>query len=1478
MSKGSVIIEKGYYKADENTEIVFTQDVEKECDEAFARQTRGYKNKPFICKEKTNEDTFFCCAIDAEPTGEFLAQKVLENRFLYLDENKEKIVEPFSGFNLRLSLTAPTGQVNPGRAYLNEEEGYYVLAVSKEVDGNFDLRDWDYLDKAKIKAKCFIESEDVIIDSHKIATNFTAGGISPVFQECSPTEYFIKVKIKTSDDVTSKQTVIRINTTNTTSYIHTFLENGQMATVVCYENGNAIKSSMNKPELQLLPNSEYIICLCVSKYSITGYLCDSSSETICLSSQSYSGNTRSDETEFSRILKDVCIGNDKNGIGSAIKVDLTDTYIAEIFEGTTFTEEIQPSVKNYIWKPYKTIDTYVAYPYLINENNEIKVLLAASPNLNKDSLHLEKDCFEIKQKVYLQSDKRSITYIEGDSRIQYCDFWNENPSFCLYERVNESSLIKIIPNVADTTVTLSVFEDQFDHANHNIEMQYEGFEQEVPVGRKLKIKVSHPDYSTAEFLMTVEEDCTEYVTLLEKQDFKLTIELAEDDLTWQLSFFESKSEDGYEELRNNKLVINWGDNSSTTLGSVIDLVSLTHTYSQAGTYQVTVSSSNDMMPGLNYSSENAFGAKVRSIDTPFLTVLKENGNLILDGLTSITHLNQNIFYNQNKDLFINKKLTLPKTLTYVNKNLLKYAFSLTNLSFETKVKHPHIDLFKYSLIVDKNTTYFANSSEIALSPLAAMYGLYRFDTVGLSWFEKPIYSFLSWKTFTDTLDYALSEAIYNKSRRLNNAFENINLANINLNTFERCTFTKDGIIENPFGNIHNNIVEYPENLFANFDKNTTWKNIFSPNKTSENIFGKDFENRFSLGINYCFTELFGNFSEYMGEKLKAPELWRFKFEPRKRLYGWKDVQTEELYYTLESSPCKMDILYNVSDDNAIAVGYITNSTEAVLPHENKKIVLESVQGIEVSNHLTTHDCFKINGNEQAVFSNWKDIPESWGGPRPEENFSFKIQTTPEELIFTIPFVMGQYPALKSQPLCLHWGDGHITHIEDGEITTENCTHQYEAEGEYVISITSIEDIDQNYKTAYLMPEFKTYQKQKVLPSALLITEIVTPFATMIDTNGEYITNFENTLRGASNITKICDTVLNNLWRATSLNNFFRKCTGLITLPATLFNALEGDVKLNACFQDCENITALPSALLTPLTNITTLHNTFNGCTGLKSIPEAFLDYNTELVSLDRCFANLKIKTIPNNLFAQNIKITMLEGVFENCDELTQIPVTLLENLTELVSVSNCFRQCKAITNIPQALFEHNEKLQDCSYTFAECSKLASIPREIFFNNIDIRTFEGCFFGPCAFETIPEGLFSMNNSVVSFKVCFSSNPSLKTLPDRLFHSHTLCESFEGTFAQCNGLKLNPLIFGGEEDKTERFVTPAGKTPYISFKNMFLRHTNKDSAKNGTAPDLWNWTFTDTEGIPYTPHIENCYGGNGNNIETLINYLAIPEEWR
>lgn len=1475
MSKGSVIIEKGYYKADENTEIVFTQDVQKECDEAFASQTRGYKNKPFICKEKTNEDTFFCCAIDAEPAGEFLAQKVLENRFLYLDENKEKIVEPFSGFNLKLSLNTSTAKVEPGRAYLNETEGYYVLNVNKEVDGNFDLCDWDYLKKEKIKVKCFTATDNIVIDEHEIAKNFSNEGICSIFQEFSPAEYLIKVKIKTRDDVTTKQTVIRTNTTNTTSYIHAFLENGKMATVVCYENGDVIKSSTDKPELQLLPNSEYIVCLCISKSSITGYLSDSSSEIICLSSQSYSENTRSDEEGFSRILKDVCIGNDKNGIGSNIEIDLTDTYIAEIFNGTSFTEEIQPSVKNYIWKPYKVIDTYIAYPYLIKVDNEIKILLAADRNLNKNDLNLKNDCFEIPQKVYLQADKRSITYIEGDNHVQYCDFWNDNPSFCIYEKVNTMSLIKVVPNIEGARVIFHILEDTFNHISHNIEKIVETHEKLLPVGKRVKITVSHPGYSTAEFLMTVDEDSTEYVELQEEQPFKLTVNIEEDDLSWQLSFFENINEGGYTELKNNSLEIDWGDNSSTTLNSVIDLVSLTHSYAQAGIYQVTVSSTNNIMPGLNYSLENNFGKKIQSIDTPFLATIKENGDLILDGLTEITYLNKNVFYNQNKDWFIQKKLTLPKNLTLIDKNLLKYSFSLTNLSFETKTEYVHIDLFKYMPIAYKDTLYFANSSEILISPLAAMYGLYRFDTVGLSWFEKPIYSFKNWKTFANTLDYKLAEAIYNKTRRLNSAFENINLLNIDLDTFKRCTFAKDGTIENLFGGAAIPSLEYPENLFSNVDKNNNWKELFNPSKVNKNIFGKDFENRFSLGINYYFNKLFGTFSEYAGEKIEAPELWRFSFEPRKELFGWKDVQAEEIYYTLEKRPHEMDILYNVSDDMAIAVGYMLSTTEAILVDENKKLTLEPTLGINVFNRVNSYDCFKINNNEQEVFSNWKDIPESWGGPRSEENFSFKIQTTPENLVFTIPFILGSYLDLKTQPLLIHWGDGDITSIEDGDISAEKCTHQYEVEGEYTISITSIEDTHMGYKPAYIIPEFKTYQKQKVLPSALLITEIVTPFAQMINTDGEYITNFENTLRGAENIVTICDTILNNLWRATSLANFFRKCTKLTNLPSSLFSNLEGDVKLNACFQDCTTIEELPSTLLQPLRDITTLHNTFNGCTGLTIIPETLLSNNVNLVSLDRCFANLKIKTIPANLFAQNTKITTLEGIFESCEELIQIPSDLFENLTELVSVSNCFRCCKAIKSIPQTLFVQNTKLQDCSYTFAECSELASIPSSIFINNEDIRTFEGCFFGPCAFETIPEDLFNANSLVSTFKVCFSSNSNLKTLPDRLFYYHTLCESFEGTFAQCNRVKINPLIFGSEEDKTERFVTPVGK---VSFKNMFLRHTNKDSAKNGTAPDLWDWTFTNTEGTPYTPDMDNCYGGNGNNIETLINYLAIPEEWR
>lgn len=191
----------------------------------------------------------------------------------------------------------------------------------------------------------------------------------------------------------------------------------------------------------------------------------------------------------------------------------------------------------------------------------------------------------------------------------------------------------------------------------------------------------------------------------------------------------------------------------------------------------------------------------------------------------------------------------------------------------------------------------------------------------------------------------------------------------------------------------------------------------------------------------------------------------------------------------------------------------------------------------------------------------------------------------------------------------------------------------------------------------------------------------------------------------------------------------------------------------------------------------------------------------------------------------------------SCTALTTIPSNLFINNDEVVSFNHFFYKC-SLTTIPSDLFKYNIYATDFGYCFSTCYSLTAIPTDLFIYNILATNFRSCFQSCTALTTIPEYLFRYNLEATDFSSCFQ--------PTR-------------------NITINPNIFcDPTTEKTTRF---AGKT--IDFSTCFLRGTTTFTGVQGTAPDLWNYTFGSV-----TTH--TCFGGH--SIESLSNWDNIPYEWR
>ena len=141
-----------------------------------------------------------------------------------------------------------------------------------------------------------------------------------------------------------------------------------------------------------------------------------------------------------------------------------------------------------------------------------------------------------------------------------------------------------------------------------------------------------------------------------------------------------------------------------------------------------------------------------------------------------------------------------------------------------------------------------------------------------------------------------------------------------------------------------------------------------------------------------------------------------------------------------------------------------------------------------------------------------------------------------------------------------------------------------------------------------------------------------------------------------------------------------------------------------------------------------------------------------------------------------------------------------------------------------------------------CSNLTEVPAHLFDSNVNATNFSNCFYYCNSLTTLPSGLFAKNRKATDFSSCF---------------------------ATCNRLVLIPDLFTDEStDEAHRFADVAT----VNFTNCFSRSGYVSGSPAGTAPELWNATFTGT------PVTTGCFGGKGNSSASLTNYERIPAEWK
>lgn len=148
-----------------------------------------------------------------------------------------------------------------------------------------------------------------------------------------------------------------------------------------------------------------------------------------------------------------------------------------------------------------------------------------------------------------------------------------------------------------------------------------------------------------------------------------------------------------------------------------------------------------------------------------------------------------------------------------------------------------------------------------------------------------------------------------------------------------------------------------------------------------------------------------------------------------------------------------------------------------------------------------------------------------------------------------------------------------------------------------------------------------------------------------------------------------------------------------------------------------------------------------------------------------------------------------------------------------------------------------DTMTSASYSFQGCVNLEELGNDLFRYQTKIETFYCCFQSCMNLTELPEGLFRYNLKAYGFGYCFSSCPKLALRGD---------------------------IFG-TGNETTRFA----HIDWVDLFRCFKREI--DGGDQGTAPALWNYTFRSVVK-------DECFGGDGNNEDTLSNYGEIPAAWK
>ncbi|MGL5981435.1 MAG: hypothetical protein ACRCZY_11295, partial [Phocaeicola sp.] len=327
--------------------------------------------------------------------------------------------------------------------------------------------------------------------------------------------------------------------------------------------------------------------------------------------------------------------------------------------------------------------------------------------------------------------------------------------------------------------------------------------------------------------------------------------------------------------------------------------------------------------------------------------------------------------------------------------------------------------------------------------------------------------------------------------------------------------------------------------------------------------------------------------------------------------------------------------------------------------------------------------------------------------------------------FALPFSMTT--TTGNYTLTVDWGDKTAASvIEPGTLLSGGVKHEYAAEGEYTVTITSSE----TDFTKPQVPQISFSQWRE------------------------------------KNMVKSMNTPLLNM-ETVSFSKLFMNCLNLETVSGDLFKYNTAATQFNEMFSGCSALTSVPEKLFAQNVDAENFASLFSGCSALKSVPEKLFVQNLKATNFGSLFTFSGITSVPEKLFAQNVAAEDLASLFNKCKSLTSVPENLFVNNTKVTSFNYLFAECTSLISVPEKLFASNREVTDFEHAFNGCSELTAIPAGLFANNKKVtsfyQTFNGCtkaevspnIFCNDANETERANRFSSVTEKINFEEAFKS---------------------------------------------------------------------------------------------------------------------------